>query len=110
LLHLVAVGGRVVQHAGLIAGGVGDLDILAVGDDRAVVFQRVGAVQAVGQVAHRVLLAVIDKVEEGGVVVAVHIDVLIVDIFLDVFAAGVHRVLDGQAGVVGLAEPVGAVV
>src|SRR5699024_850371 len=90
--------------------GVDDLDIFAVPHNRAVAVA-VGAVQAVRKVAHRVFLPVIDKIEEGGVVLAVHIDAVVVDIGRDVLAARVHRVLKREgAGVVALTGPVHAVV
>ena len=86
-----------------------DLDILAVGDDGAVLIA-VGAVQAVGQVAGRAQ-AVIHKVKEGGVVGAVHVHVLAADIVCDVVGVGVHRVLQRQrTGVVALAGPVDAAI
>ena len=109
LLHLVLVGGLVIDEAGPVGLAVLDLDILAVGDDGAVLIA-VGAVQAVGQVAGRAQ-AVIHKVKEGGVVGAVHVHVLVADIICDVVGVGVHRVLQRQrTGVVALAGPVDAAI
>ena len=109
LLQLVLVGGLVVDEAGLVGLAVLDLDILAVGDDGAVLIA-VGAVQAVGQVAGRAQ-AVIHKVKEGGVVGAVHVHVLAADIVCDVVGVGVHRVLQRQrTGVVALAGPADAAI
>ena len=109
LLHLVLVGGLVVDEAGPVGLAVLDLDILAVGDDGAVLIA-VGAVQAVGQVAGRAQ-AVIHKVKEGGVVGAAHIHILAGDVIFDVVRVGVHRVLQPQStGVVALAGPVDAAI
>ena len=109
LLHLVGVGSTVIDEAGLVGRAVLDLDILAVADHRAVLVA-VGAVHAVGQVAG-FAGAVIHEVEEGGVVGAVHIHAVILDILGDVFGVGVHRVLFCQCSViVRLAGPVDAAV
>ena len=86
-----------------------DLDILAVRDNGAVLIA-IGAVDAVGQVAGGAE-AVIHKVEEGGIVGAAHIHILVADIICDVVGVGVHRMLQRQrAIVVALAGPVYAAV
>ena len=109
LLHLVGVGGSVIDKAGLVGRAVLDLDILAVADHGAVLVA-VGAVQAVGQVAG-FAGTVVHKVEEGGVVGAVHIYAVVVDVLLDVLRVGVHRVFQRQVVVVvGGTGPVDAVV
>ena len=109
LLHLVLVRGLVIDEAGLVGLAVDDLDILAVRDNRAVLIA-VGTVDAAGQVAGGAE-AVVHKVEEGGIVGAVHIHVLAGDIIRDVVGVRVHRVLQRQrAGVVALAGPVHAAI
>ena len=105
LLHLIGVGRSIVDKAGLVRLAVYDLDVLAIADNGAVLVA-VGAVDAVGQITG-LAQAVINKVEEGGVVGLVHVHLVVVDVALDVVRVGVHRVLQRQgAVVVALAGPV----
>ena len=80
-----------------------DLHILAVGHDGTVLVA-VGAVQAVGQVTGGVV--VVDKVEEGGVVGAVHIGAALFDDRLQVVRGGVQGMLVGKTVAAGAACPV----
>ena len=57
-------------------------------------------VGALVQRAHGVLLAVIDKIEEGGIVSPVHIHTVALDILADVFAAGIHGMFQRQGAAV----------
>ena len=84
-----------------------DLDILAVGNDGAVLVA-VGAVLAVGKIARR--LVVIHKLKEGGAVAAVHIGAALFDLLLQQVGVGVQGVLVGKAAGAGGAGPVDAVV
>ena len=86
-----------------------DLDVLAVADDGAVLVA-VGAVQAGGKVAGAAG-AVVDKVKEGRVVGAVHIDAVVGNVRADILGVGVHGMLQRQrAVVVGRTGPVDAAV
>ena len=109
LLHQVDVVGVIVQETGLVGLAVADLHIFAVLHHRAVLGGQLG-ILGLGQVTHRVILAVIHKVKESGIVGAVHIHIFVGDILFNVFAAGVHRVFQCQAVAIAQAAPVHTVV
>ena len=105
LLHAVSFGRSIIDKPGLVGLAVGDFHILAIGDDGAVLVG-VGAVDGVAQVAHRVVLPVIHKIEEGGIVGAVHVNVIVSDDLGNIVGVGIHGVFQRKAVVVALAGPV----
>ena len=92
LLHFVKPGGFIVDKTGFIAGRMGDghqTGLFSVLDHPGLTVK-----------------AVIAELKEGALVVTAHIHIVGADVLANVFAGGVHGMLDTQARGMGLALPV----